>query len=140
VQHVAELEATLLPLFQEEAEQVRREYPAFKFNVWSSSVGGATTYQGHDIGLECIFPDAADHEADCVAACVGVKHLTTEPMLSEVEVEWGSGNHPEVRLDLLEHAVPLTREALHNVVAQLPELFIAFRTALQAWASRSTRA
>ena len=140
MQHVAELEATLLPLFREEAELVRREYPGFIFNVWSSSVGSATTYQGHNLGLECIFPDAADHEADCVAACVGVKHLTTEPMLSEVEVEWGSGNHPEVGLELLERAVPLTREALHDVAARLPEFFVVFRTALQAWASRSTSA
>jgi len=77
VKHLAELEAKLLPLFREAAERIGQEHPSFKFQVFSSSVGGATAYQGHNLGLECMFPDAGDHEADCVAASVRVMHLTS---------------------------------------------------------------
>ena len=140
VNHVAELEAMFLPLLREAAVRIAEEHPSFKFSVWSSSVGGATAYQGHNLGIECTFPDAAAHEADCVAASIGVMHLSTEPMLSEFGVEWGSGNHPDVRVEFVEHAAPLTQEALNEIATRFPELMDVFRTALYAWASRNTRA
>ena len=61
---VTELERVFLPLLQEAERVAASEYPQFKFNVGSSSVGGLTAYQGHTVWLECTFPDAADHEAD----------------------------------------------------------------------------
>lgn len=140
MKHLAELEAKLLPLFREAAERIGQEHPSFKFQVFSSSVGGATAYQGHNLGLECMFPDAGDHEADCVAASVRVMHLTTEPMLSEVGVEWGSGQHPDVRVEFVEHAAPLTQGSLDEVATRLPELFAVFRAPLQAWGSRNASA
>jgi hypothetical protein len=137
---VAELEAVLVPPLQAAAEQLRREYPSFKFNVWSWSVGGATAYQGHDTGLECMLPDASNHEADCVAVVVGTKHLTTEPILVEASVVWGNGHHPEQGVELIETPVPLTPESLRAVASRLPELLAVFRNALQAWSLRNASA
>ena len=61
-------------------------------------------------------------------------------MLSEVGVEWGSGQHPDVRVEFVEHAAPLTQGSLDEVATRLPELFAVFRAALQAWGSRNTSA
>lgn len=133
---VAQLEAFFLPLLQEEEKRLSAEYPTFKFNVWSLSVGGHTDYQGHDVGIECTFPDAIDDEADSVALIVGVKHLTTAPVICEASVGWGSGEHPQVASDLLETPIPLSQEALQALATQLPALLQTFWEALQAWGSR----
>jgi hypothetical protein len=134
--HVEDLEARFLPWFRDAAEQLRLQFPNYKFMVWSSSVGGATTYQGHNLGVECLFPDAADHEADCVAAYVGVKHLTTEPQLAAVCVEWGNGQHPDVRVEFVEDDTPLDSQSMDEAASRLPELLRVFRAAVDAWLSR----
>jgi hypothetical protein len=85
---VQELETTFQPLFDEARQRLASEYPEFSFETWSSSVGGATSYQGHDIGIECVFPDARPDEANCVAAQVGVWHITTNPELNSYCVTW----------------------------------------------------
>ena len=137
---VTELERVFLPLLQEAERVASSEYPQFKFNVGSSSVGGLTEYQGHTVWLECTFPDAADDEADSLAIMVGVKHITTEPKLSEASVEWANGHHPEHALELLEHPVALTEEQLQETAMRFPELLRVFRSALQAWSARGSNA
>ena len=137
---VTELERVFLPLLQEAERVAASEHPQFKFNVGSSSVGGLTAYQGHTVWLECTFPDAADHEADSVAIMVVVKHITTEPKLSEASVEWGNGHHPEFALELLEHPVALTEEQLRETAMRFPELLRAFKSAIQAWSARGSDA
>ena len=135
---VAKLEAFFLPLLQQEEKRLSAEYPMFKFNVWSWSVGGRTDYQGHDVGIECTFPDATGNEADCVALIIGVNHLTSVPQICEASVGWGSGQHPEVTTDLVETPIPFSQEALQRLVGLLPTLLQTFRQALQAWGSRRT--
>jgi hypothetical protein len=137
---VTELERVFLPLLQEAERAAASEFPRFKFNVGSASVGGLTAYQGHTVWLECTLPDAADHEADSVAIIVGVKHITTEPKLSQASVGWGNGNHPECALELLEHPVALTEEQLQGTAARFPEQLVAFKSALQAWSARGSNA
>jgi len=137
---VAELENTFLPLLLEAKVVAESAYPQFKFNVGSSSVGGKTEYQGHNVWLECTFPDAADHEADSVALLVGVKHITTQPKLCDASVEWGNGHHPKVSLELLEEPTLFTEQALQQTAARLPELLQVFRRALEAWAVRGADA
>jgi hypothetical protein len=137
---VVEMEQLLLPRFREAAAGLASEYPQYKFQLWSASTGGATEYQGHDLGVECSFPDAEDHEADCVAAYVGVKHLTTEPLLCEACVEWGKGDHPDVRCELLESPLPATEAALQRIQGMIPGLIAVFRQALHAWSARGADA
>lgn len=136
VHAVIELERIFLPLLHEAERAVASAYPLFKFSVGSSSIGSLTEYQGHIAWLECIFPDAADHEADSVAIMIGVKHLTMEPELCEASVEWGNGRHPEVVLELLEHSVALTEDALRETAMRFPQLTRGFRNALEAWVAR----
>ena len=71
---------------------------------------------------------------------VGVKHITTEPKLSEASVEWGNGHHPECALELLEHPVALTEERLEQTAMRFPELLRVFTSALQAWSARGSDA
>lgn len=119
---VTELERIFLPLLQEAERVSVSEYPQLKFNSGSSSVGGLTEYQGHCVWLECIFPDATNEEADSVAIMIGVKHLTTEPELCEVSVEWGHGQHPEHMIELLDHPVALTVAQLQQTAMRFPDL------------------
>ena len=137
---VTELERVFLPLLQEARRVAVSEYPQFKFSVGSSSVGGLTAYQGHDVWLECMFPDAAHQEADSIAIVVGVKHISTEPKLSEASVGWGNGQHPEYALELLEHPMALTEHQLQEIAMRFPELLRVFRGALQAWGVRGSDA
>lgn len=137
---VAQLENTFLPLLLAAKGQAESAYPQFEFNVGASSVGGRTEYQGHNVWLECTFPDAADHEADLVSLLIGVKHITTEPKICEASVEWGNGHHPKVGLELLESPTPFTEQALQQTAARFPELLRVFHRALEAWAARGADA
>jgi hypothetical protein len=135
-----QLETALLPLLRIAEREVAREYPKYKFGTGSSSVGGLTSYQGHHVWLECMFPDAADQEADSVALMVGAEHITSEPQLCEASVEWGNGHHPDIAIELLAEPVAFTEQALQRVAARLPELLAVFRKAIHAWAVRRSDA
>ena len=137
---VAEMERVFMPLMKAAERACAAHYPAFEFNVWSSSTGGLTSYQGHDIGLECIFPNATEYEANCVALTVGAMHLTTDPKLCQASVGWGSGHAPDVTLELLESPVALTSASLQDVANRIPELVSTFERALAAWSARKTDA
>jgi hypothetical protein len=138
MQLVHDLEATFLPLFREAERDATAMYPALRFNVWSSSVGGATAYQGHSIGLECIFPDAKDEESDNVSASVVVRHLSTNPEICEASVEWGQGWHPDITLDIIDKPLSLSAEAIQHVEQRIPELLQVFYKALRSWLARGT--
>jgi hypothetical protein len=136
---VAELENFFLPLLREAEQCFAAEYPAFKFQVWFSSTGGRTAYQGHDLGLECLFPDASTDEANCLVLTIGVMYLTSEPKLCDASVGWGTGDHPDTSINLIDNPLPFTREALLTVGARFPEIVAIFQEALEAWISRGTR-
>ena len=137
---VIELEAVFLPLLQEAERAIAREYPQFRFSGGSCSVGGQTEYQGHRLWLECQFPNAAEGEADSIAILVGVKHVTTEPMLCEASVEWGNGQSSEFTRELLQQPVPLSSQALQEAAKGFPELVREFKRAVEARATRDSDA
>ena len=137
---VAKLEHTFLPLFHDAAEVIGAEYPEYKFSACSWSIGGATEYQGHNIGVQCIFPDASDDEADNVAALIGAKHLTSQPKLCEAYVAWGEGNHPDVTIDLLDTPILFSEQTLQQVANHVPQLLAIFRQAVQSWSVREKSA
>src|SRR5688572_18436967 len=105
---VAELERLFMPLLKAAEQRCAARYPAFRFNVGSSPVGSLTSYQGHNVWLECLFPDAADNESDNVALIIDVMHLTTEPLICDASVTWSSGHSPAASVDLLDSPVALT--------------------------------
>ena len=135
-QIVQELEEMFLPRLREVNDALERVFPLLRFNVWSSSVGGSTPYQGHDVGLECIFPDTPDDLADNVAIVIGVKHLTTAPLLCEASVCWGQGWHPEISAGLLPNPVAYSTAELNAISARLDELVECFRSAVILGPSR----
>ena len=130
---VASLEGMFLHHLEALKNSLSAKYPRYKFNTYSSSVGGLTEYQGHDVGIECIFPDAADHESDCVALVIGVKHLTTSPLLCEASVCWGAGASPDVQGEVIATPIPYSENALHDASARLPELVATFESAISVW-------
>ena len=133
----AELEHKLLPLLQEEGRSASVSYPHFELSTGSCAVGGNTSYQGHQVWLECAFPDAKAEEADHVSVVVRAMHISTEPKLSEASVAWGHGQHPLLEAELLAQPRALTHESLGELAGRLPELFAVFRSALQARHARS---
>jgi hypothetical protein len=118
---VGELERRILEPLAAVANRLREEYPHLNIRTWSSSTGSRTEYQGHDVGIECLDPHASPSECDNVALIIGVKHLTTVPLLSEAYVGWGAGG-PTSGLDVLPEPVPWSDEALQQIVSRLPDL------------------
>jgi hypothetical protein len=125
-----------LPRLSEAKDAFERLFPLFRFNVWSSSIGGLTPYQGHNVGLECLFPDTVDHLADNVAIVIGVKHLTTAPLLCEASVCWGHGWHPEISAELLPNPIAYSTAELNAISVRLNELVTCFRNAVLVGPSR----
>src|SRR5439155_2697312 len=64
---VEELEKRLLPALQKAADEISRQFPRVKATTWSSPVGSLTDYQGHDLGIDCLFMDATPDQTDNVA-------------------------------------------------------------------------
>ena len=129
---VRDLEKLFLPRLEKFKKECSDALPKLKFIVWSSSIGGQTDYQGHNLGIECLFPEATDEQADTVAIIVGIKHLTTTPLLCDASVEWGHGWHPEVAIDLLPEPVLYTSETLNSIFLQFEKLQDVFLAAVNA--------
>jgi hypothetical protein len=130
---VQDLERRFLPKLRDLERSLKATYPMLQFEIWSGSTGGLTEYQGHDVGLECMFPNAQSHEANCVALMVGIKHLTSAPLLCDASVGWCAGSHPDVELSLIQDPLPLSTSALESVESRFLELAIVFDEAIQAW-------
>ncbi|MCK6473717.1 MAG: hypothetical protein L6R28_18490 [Planctomycetes bacterium] len=133
---VHELEQRFLPSLREAQRKLQACYPVYEFNVWSQPIGQQTQYQGHDMGLEAVFPKASKEHANNVALIIGVMHLTTEPKLHEASVGWGQGHAPDVCLELIETPVALTQGALEEVERGLPRLIETFERAIAAYNER----
>lgn len=122
------LEERFLGRFRQYAAQLEADFAHVRATARSYSVGSLTPFQGHTICLDCFFPDASPQESDNVAIRIGVKHLTTEPMLCDASVVWGDPGRTE--LDLLEEPVPFSSEAVEALEAAAPKLFEALRIAV----------
>ena len=129
---VEELERRFLPAFRTVAERLRHEFPGIRITTWSSPTGSATSYQGHDLGIDCLFPDAPSDQSDNVALYIGVMHLTTEPKLCDATVCWGAGAGEGCHgTDLFDSRIPYSAAALDQVEAGLPLLYEALASALR---------
>ena len=130
---IGELESRFLTKCRGECGRLSEIFTDYKFNTWSNEVGSLTLLQGHDVGVECLFPDASANQANCVAIIVGLKHLTTEPMLCEASVTWGAGISPDISADLIDDPIPATSENFDMIEEQFPQLVRELENAIRAW-------
>lgn len=130
---VDELERRFLPALQAMSYRLRNEFPHICINVWSSATGSATTDNpAHDLGIDCRFEFAPQDQADNVALLIGVVQVNDDPYLSELGVWWGAGSTDCcIGVDLLEHAIPWSIDAVNKIDASLPKLFETLVAALK---------
>jgi hypothetical protein len=118
---VAELEQRIMPRLEAAATTLRERYPNLAISTYSSPTGALTDYQGHDIGIDCVNPAALENEPNNVTLTIGVKRLTTQPLLCDANVGWGAGG-PVSGLDILPEPIPWSDQILQNVEDQLFDL------------------
>jgi hypothetical protein len=127
---VSQLRASLLPILQDLEQELRREHPNVTTNIYDWRVGELTSWQGHDIGIECTFKNAAPECPDHVALSVSLKHLHDTPSIHSADVVWG---HPggDVEASLLPESVEFSPDCLAKLIERLPELFSALMQAIR---------
>ena len=87
---VDRLEAEYLPQLRSLEVELRERHPELTFATGSSPTGSLTSYQGHGIHIECLFPGRELDESDNVALSIDVCHLDRVPRIM-ADVCWG---HP----------------------------------------------
>ena len=135
---VEKLEERFLPLCANAKDQLVSIYPKYNFHIWSSSVGGATTLQGHNLGLEVRFPEADPEDANTVAIVIGLRHLTTEPEIDDVSVSWGVGVAPTEGTEIVEEPVFFNEANLKRIEKEFPTLLDAFEKAIAAYSDKES--
>ena len=135
---VGELESRFIPLLNSTRARLLERFPACRFTVYTHSVGRLTSYQGHSIGLEGLWPKAPRDRTDNVALSIGLSHLTSEPMIVDAGVAWGGdGAHPDVGLELIYEPVPFSDAALADLERDYPRLAKVLEQAVGTWYERS---
>ena len=123
---VETLEAKLLVPFENLAKRLSNQFPNVRAQVYSYSVGSLTEFQGHSIGVDCLFTDAAFDETDNVALSVDLAYLTTLPRIS-AGVGWGHpSGHSESLFGVGGSSTEwdeVSDEVLENLYADLPRLY-----------------
>lgn len=128
VDPVSQLRASLLPTFKVWEQELRREYPDVRINIYDYSVGALTEWNGHDIGIDCIFQEAAPESPDNLALSVSLNHLQKAPSLVSAEVVWGNGY---IETCVLPASVEFSADHLAELIERLPELFTALKQAIR---------
>jgi hypothetical protein len=130
---VGELERRFIPLLEGTGERLAGRFPDCRFSVYSSPFGPATS-RGHDVGLECVMPDAPPDRADNVALSIGLIHLSSEPKIGDAGVTWGGdGSRPDVDLVLIHEPIPFSSAALADLERKFSILAAVFEQAVDAW-------
>ena len=131
---VETLEAKLLVPFENIAKRLSNQFPNVRTQVYSYSVGSLTEYQGHTIGVECLFNDASFDEPDNVALSVDLAYLTTRPRIS-AGVGWGHpSGHSEATFGVGGSSTEwdeVSDEMFERLYAELPRLNEAFIEAVR---------
>jgi hypothetical protein len=127
---VSQLRAGLLPILQVWEQKLRREYPDVTTKIYDCPIGQRTDWQGHDIGIECLFKNTAPEWPDNLAMSVSLKHLRKTPSIDSADVVWG---HPGgyVEASLLSASIEFSSDRLAELIERLPELFTALKQAIQ---------
>lgn len=132
---VGQIEELFLPELERLAAEMQQLHPNLRFNLAHSPIGSLTGYQGHCLGVECVFPRVAENVSGNVALSLDVCHLTSTPRLM-ADVVWG---HPSGQTEAEFRRTWQSNnewpEATSEVVEELretfPELIQAFRSAVR---------
>ena len=127
---VSQMRASLLPILQVWQQELRREFPDLKTNICDYSVGALTDWNGHIVGIDCLFKEAAPELPDNLALSVLLTHLHKAPSLESADVVWG---HPSgyIEASVLPACVEFSSNHLAELVKRLPELFTALKQAIR---------
>jgi hypothetical protein len=127
---VTQFRANLLPILQVWEQELRREFPDVMMKIYDYPVGKLTNWQGHDIGIDCLFKNAAPEWPDNVALSLSLKHLHKSPLIDSADVVWG---HPSgyVEASVLPAPVEFSSDRLAELIERLPELFTALKQAIR---------
>ena len=132
--------ARFMPLMEQNAVRLRKDYPDIDIRAWSSSTGGGTDYQGWDVGIECILPKGHPCEFDNIALTLGIKHITTAPTICEAEVLWNTDRGGEwCEASVIEQPVPFSEETLNRLQQNVPRLIEALKTGLDRKMPRTSK-
>jgi hypothetical protein len=136
---VKQLEGIFLAHLDRLAIELRQQYPGLTFTIWSTPTGTLTDYQGHDLGIECIFKRDSKTHAENVALMVEMCHLTSAPRLMG-EVVWSQGSdHSDTswrEWRLMNEWPVASQEAVSDLESTFPELISAYRKAVAQGASK----
>jgi hypothetical protein len=132
---VEQIDELFLPELQRLASDLQQRYAHLGFNVWHSTVGSLTDYQGYDFGVECRFPNVTQKGTDNLALTIGLCHLTSTPKLM-ADVVWGhpSGNCVASFRDNVRSIAdwPVAEQrVIQELKAYFPTLVRAFRLAIE---------
>ena len=130
---VEDLERRFLPTLQEMAQRLRAEFPNIFINTRSWTIGSAVTNNpAHNLGIDCVFKYAPRDQADNVALIMKVLQINDDPYLSDLAVGWGAGSDDRcIGIDLLDHPIPWSADAIRKIQDALPTLFATLVTALK---------
>lgn len=125
---VSQLRASLLPILQIWQQELRREYPNVMTNICDCSVGDLTDWNGHNIGVDCLFKKSAEDSPDNLALLVSLKHVNKAPSIVSADVVWG---HGYVEASVLPKCVEFSPDHLAELIERLPELFTVLKRAIR---------
>ena len=125
---VSQFRDRVLPIFRAWKHQLEVEHAGVAITVCDASVGSATDYQGHVLGIECVFSNAATHDTDLVVLSVTLKHLRTTPLIASADVVWGDGC---IEASVLSVPTKFSVEELESLIGRLPELFDHLQKAIR---------
>jgi hypothetical protein len=124
------MEERFLPVLRDHVERLSRQFPRVAMRAAGWSVGSATDFEAHCVGIDCLLGDTPLDQPDNVALVISAYHITTNPQLESVDVVWG---HPsgaiEAELSDLSHR-PYTEGIATSVLDRLPSLIEGLEEAL----------
>lgn len=122
---VAQLEATLLPLFQAALPGLMAAAPGVLASVFAFSTGTSSAFHDYHFGISCLLEPTQAEDPDEVALLVSVTGLEAQAQLN-AQVAWGQ---PSGRI---EARAPLADASLAALQAALPALLAALQGAVRA--------
>ncbi|WP_156936873.1 hypothetical protein [Bradyrhizobium sp. WSM2254] len=125
---VSQLRASLLPILQDLQQELGRKHPDVTTNIFDWPVGELTSWQGHDLGIECTFSDVAPEQPDHVVLSVSLKHLHEAPSIHSADVVWADGT---VEASVLPESVEFSPDCLAGLIERIPELSDALRQTIR---------
>jgi hypothetical protein len=131
----AKLAGEFMPRLKEVEARLKAALPDAAVSVFSGSVGSATSFNGAQLGIECLLPEVADDQPDNVAFTITLCHMDREPRLA-ADVCWGHpSGHVEASLSGQEGSSDRWPSANQDRIAELiekaPHLLQAFEQAAQ---------